>query len=38
MQKFVHLVDLVKSFLASIYYLLAKVGFGTAENKSFKVS
>jgi hypothetical protein len=28
----VNLVDLVKSFLTSIYYLVAKIGFHTAEN------
>ena len=31
-QKCVHLVDLVKSFQTSIYYLLAKFGVDTAEN------
>ena len=38
-QKHVNLVDLVKSFTQSIYYLdiLAKFGFDTAENESFKV-
>ena len=33
MQKHVNLVDLVKSFLTSIYYLFAKLGFDTAENE-----
>ena len=32
----VNLVDLVKSFLSSIYYLVAKIGFDTAENEPFK--
>mgnify|MGYP003318247517 CR=1 FL=1 len=36
-QKCVHLVDLVKSFQTSIYYLLAKIGFDTAENEPLKV-
>ena len=35
--KCVNLVDLVKSFHASIYYLLARFGFDTAENGSLKV-
>ena len=41
MQKHVDLVDLVdlvdpvKSFLTSIYYLLAKSRFDTAENEPF---
>ena len=34
----VHLVDLVRSFQTSIYYLLAKFGFDTAENGPLKVS
>ena len=33
MQKFVNLVDLVKSFLTSIYYLLVKFVFDKAENE-----
>ena len=37
MQKRVNFVDLVKSFQTSIYYLLAKIGFDTAENVSSKV-
>ena len=32
-QKHVNLVDLVKSFQTNIYYLLARVGFDTAENE-----
>ena len=36
MQKRVNLVDLVKSFHASIYYLLAQFGFDTAENELSK--
>ena len=36
-QKCVHLVDLVKSFQTSIYYLHAKFGFDTAENRLLKV-
>ena len=32
MQKCVNLVDLVKSFQASIYYLVARFGFDTAQN------
>ena len=38
-QKFVNLVDLVKSFqtITSIYYLLAKFDFDTAENEPLKV-
>ena len=28
-----NLIDLAKNFLTSIYYLLAKIGFGTAENE-----
>ena len=35
-QKFANLVDLVKSFQTSIYYLLAKFGFDTAENEPLK--
>ena len=31
----VNLVDLVKNFLTSILYLLANIGFDTAENKPF---
>ena len=34
MQKCVNLVDLVKSFQTSVYYLLAKFGFDTAETGS----
>ena len=37
MQKRVNLVDLVKSFQTSIYYLLAKFGVDTAENGPLKV-
>ena len=33
MQKHVNLVDLVKSSLTTIQYLLAKFGFDTAENE-----
>ena len=35
MQKPVNLVDLVKSVPTSIYYLLAKFGFDTAENEYY---
>ena len=31
------LVDLVKSFQTSVYYLLAKLGVHTAENEPLKV-
>ena len=31
MQKYVNLVDLVKSFLTSIYYFLVNIGFDTAN-------
>ena len=31
-----NLVDLVKSFQTTIYYLLAKIGVGTAENGPLK--
>ena len=34
-RQFANLVDLVKSFLTSIYYLFAKIGFDTAENEPF---
>ena len=37
MQKSVNLVDLVKSFHTSIYNLLAKRGFDTAEIEPLKV-
>ena len=37
MQKSVNLVDLVKSFHTSIYYLLANIDFDTAENELLKV-
>ena len=37
MQKHVNLVDLVKSFETSIYYLLAKFGVDTDENEPLKV-
>ena len=41
MQKFVNIVDLVKSFPTSvliiIYYLVANISFDTAENKSSKI-
>ena len=33
MQKHVNLVDLVKSFLTNIQYVLAKFGFDTTENE-----
>ena len=33
----VNLVDLVKSFPTSIYYLLAKIGFDRAENEPLSV-
>ena len=33
----VNLVNLVKGFQTSSYYLLAKFGFDTAENESLKV-
>ena len=33
----INLVDLVKSFQTSIWYLLAKIGVDTAENGSLKV-
>ena len=36
-QKYVNLVDLVKSFLTSIYYLLANIRVDTAENGLLKV-
>ena len=36
-QKRVNLVDLVKSFQTSIYYLFARFGFDTAENEPLKV-
>ena len=36
-QKCVDLVDLVKSFLTSLQYLLAKIGFDTVENGPLKV-
>ena len=36
-QKYVNLVDLVKGFQTSIYYLLVKIGFDTAENEPLKV-
>ena len=36
-QKFVYLVDLVKSFKTSIYYLLAKFRVDTAENRPLKI-
>ena len=35
--KGVHFVDLVKSFPTNIYYLLATIGFDTAENEPFEV-
>ena len=38
MQKRVNLVDLVKSFQTSVYYLLAKLGVDTAENGPPKIS
>ena len=37
MQKYVHLVDLVKSFPNSNEYLLAKIGVDTAENEPLQV-
>ena len=33
----VNLVDLVKNFQTSVYYLLTKFGFDTAENEPLKV-
>ena len=36
-QKRVSLADLVKSFQTSIYFLLAKLGFDTADNGPLKV-
>ena len=36
-QKHVNRVDLVKSFPTSIYYLLPKIGFDTAENEPFNI-
>ena len=33
----VNLVDLVNSFLMSVYYFLANIGFDTAENGLLKV-
>ena len=33
----VNIVDLVKNFLTGIYYLLANIGFDTAENGPLKV-
>ena len=36
-QKCANLVDLVKSFQTNIYYLVAKLGFDTAENGPLKV-
>ena len=36
-QTCVNLVDLVRSFQTSIYYLLAKFGFDTAEKGRLKV-
>ena len=36
-QKLVNRVDIVKSFLTSSYYSLAKIGFDTAENGPLKV-
>ena len=35
--KSVNLVDLVKNFQMSVYYLLTKFGFDTAENEPLKV-
>ena len=35
--KGVHCVDLGENFPKSIYYLIAKFGFDTAENEPFKV-
>ena len=37
-QQCVYLLDLVKSFPTSIYYLLAKLGVDTAENEPSKIS
>ena len=34
--EYVNLVDLVKSFPTSSYFLLAKFGFGTAEKEPFQ--
>ena len=36
-QRCVNLVDLVKSFQTSIYYLLAKFGVDTTENGPLKI-
>ena len=36
MQTCVNLVDLVKSFRTRIHYLLANIGFDTAENESLQ--
>ena len=35
--KHVNLIDIVKSFLASIQHFPPKIGFGKAENEPFKV-
>ena len=37
MQKHVNIVDPVKSFRSSIYYLVAKVGVDTAENEPSEI-
>ena len=37
LQKFENLVDLVKSFLTSIQYLLANIGVDVAENEPLEV-
>ena len=36
-QRNINLIDLVKSYQTSIYYLLAKLGVDTAENGPLKV-
>ena len=36
-QKYAKLANLVKGFLTSIYYVVAKNGFDTAENEPLKV-
>ena len=36
-QQLVNLLDLVKSFQTSIWHLLGKIGFDTAENEPLKV-
>ena len=36
-KKYVNLVDLVKSFPTSIFYLFANIGFDTTKNEPSKV-